>query len=156
MPAEIKLEEKYERNGWPSIKRPDLKPPEGWSLELLVGVNRIRNHRLSPDGKKIAFIWDRGDLSEVYVMPAAGGWPRRISMKRAPVAYWDDEFRNGRLTVSWLAFTMEGSAYLVEWKEAYPGRSAISLNRPRSPAGCRIARACWSTSTAAGKRSSCC
>src|SRR5690606_33448988 len=86
----IKVEEKYERNGWPSLPRPDLKPPEGWSLPLIIGVNRVRNHRLSPDGETIAFIWDREDLSDVYVMPAAGGWPQRISMERALVAYWSD------------------------------------------------------------------
>ncbi|MEJ2265953.1 MAG: hypothetical protein P8X95_21105 [Anaerolineales bacterium] len=56
MAGEIKLEEKYERNRWPSIQRPDLKPPEGWSLSLITSVNRIRNHCLSPDGKRIAFI----------------------------------------------------------------------------------------------------
>jgi len=56
MAGEVVVQERYERNGWPSIKRPDLKPPAGWSLELLVSVNRIRNHRLSPDGSTLAFI----------------------------------------------------------------------------------------------------
>jgi dipeptidyl aminopeptidase/acylaminoacyl peptidase len=120
MPAEIKLEEKYERNGWPSIKRPDLKPPEGWSLELLVGLNRIRNHRLSPDGKKIAFIWDREDLSDVYVVPVAGGWPRRISMKRGPVAYWDDELPQWSPDSRWLAFTIEGHAHVANPEAGLP------------------------------------
>jgi hypothetical protein len=29
MTAPIQIEEKYERNGWPAVKRPDLKPPDG-------------------------------------------------------------------------------------------------------------------------------
>ena len=28
--SDITLKEKYERNGWPAVARPDLKPPEGW------------------------------------------------------------------------------------------------------------------------------
>jgi hypothetical protein len=85
MRSGIVLQEKYERNGWPSMPRPDLKPPEGWSLSLITAVNRPRNHRLSPDGKWIAFIWDREDLSDIYLMPSAGGWPHRISTSRPAV-----------------------------------------------------------------------
>jgi hypothetical protein len=46
MDKPIKLTEKYERNGWPSIQRPDLKPPEGWNLSLLTSLERIRSHAL--------------------------------------------------------------------------------------------------------------
>ena len=80
------IEEKYERQGWPAVKRPDLKPPNGWDPALIPAVNRVRNHQLSPVGEQIAFIWDREDQSDVYVMPSAGGWPRRISTRRAVVA----------------------------------------------------------------------
>ena len=56
----IKLTEKYERNGWPSLRRPDLKPPVGWNLSLLTSMERIRSHALSPDpyGKTIVFCED--------------------------------------------------------------------------------------------------
>jgi hypothetical protein len=30
MTTPIKIEEKYERNGRPALKRPDLKLPDGW------------------------------------------------------------------------------------------------------------------------------
>ncbi|HSK87529.1 MAG TPA: hypothetical protein VK880_04190, partial [Anaerolineales bacterium] len=65
MDKPIQLTEKYERNGWPSIKRPDLKPPEGWNLSLLTSLERIRSHALSPDGKAIAYIKDGESLSDV-------------------------------------------------------------------------------------------
>lgn len=120
MPVKIKLEEKYERNGWPSIKRPDIKPPENWSLELITAVNRVRNHQLSPDGKTIAFIWDREDLSDVYVLPSAGGWPARISMQRAPVAYWDDEIPQWSPDSRWLAFTMNKHVHVVSMEGGLP------------------------------------
>jgi len=113
MPVEIKIEEKYERNGWPSIKRPDLKPPEGWSLELIVSINRVRNHQLSPDGRTIAFIWDREDLSDVYMMPSIGGWPVRISMQRRLVAHWDDEIPQWSPDSRWLAFTMNDHVHVA-------------------------------------------
>ena len=79
MEKPIKLTEKYERNGWPSLSRPDLHAPEGWSLSLITSIERIRNHRLSPDGKMMAYIKDGETLSDVFVLPAAGGWPTRIS-----------------------------------------------------------------------------
>ena len=67
MHPDIKLTEKYERQGWPSLQRPDVKPPEGWSLPLITSVNRIRNHRLSPDGQQTAFIWDRNDFLDFQI-----------------------------------------------------------------------------------------
>lgn len=107
------LEEKYEHHHWPSIQRPDLKPPTGWSLSLITAVARIRNHRLSPDGTQIAFIWDRDDLSDVYMMPAAGGWPQRLSTGRDLVAYWDDEIPQWSPDGQWLAFCMAGHVHIV-------------------------------------------
>jgi hypothetical protein len=31
----VPVTEKYERFGWPSVERPDLTPPAGWSLPLI-------------------------------------------------------------------------------------------------------------------------
>ena len=70
MEKPIKLTEKYERNGWPSVARPDLKPPAGWSISLMTSLERIRSHSLSPDGKTIAFIKDGESLSDVYLIPS--------------------------------------------------------------------------------------
>lgn len=87
----VEIQEKYERTGWPAQDRPDLKPPAGWSLPLLVGVNRIYNHSLSPDGQWIAFLWDREGQTDVYLMPSAGGWPARLTFDRPAYQYWWEE-----------------------------------------------------------------
>lgn len=113
MRSGIALNEKYERNGWPSMPRPDLKSPDGWSLSLITAINRPRNHSLSPDGSIIAFIWDREDLSDIYLMPVTGGWPKRMSTHRPAVAYWDDEVPRWSPDGQWLAFTMNRRVYIV-------------------------------------------
>ncbi len=51
MDNSVKLTEKYERNGWPSVKRPDLNPPAGLNLSLLTSLERIRSHALSSQGQ---------------------------------------------------------------------------------------------------------
>lgn len=118
----IKLVEKYERNGWPSIARPDLKPPEGWSISLASSIERIRNHSLSPDGKYIAFIKDTETLSDVYLMPRTGGWPARISTERDLVAYWDDEIPQWSPDSKWVAFTMLKHVHIVPVEGGLPAK----------------------------------
>lgn len=114
--SEITIAGKYEHNGWPAIRRPDLKPPDGWSLSLITSINRVHNHSLSPDGRQIAFIWDREDCSDVYVLPAAGGWPKRLTTDRTLVAYWDDELPRWSPDSKLLAFTLDGHVHIVEIK----------------------------------------
>ena len=113
MEKQIKINEKYERHGWPSISRPDIKPPEGWSLSLITSIERIRNHRLSPDGSAIAFIKDSASLSDVYLLPLNGNWPSRISTDRTMVAYWDDEIPQWSPDSKWLAFTKDEHVHIV-------------------------------------------
>ena len=120
MEKPIKLTEKYERNGWPSIARPDLKPPDGWSLSLITSIERIRNHRLSPDGRTIAFIKDGETLSDVFLMSAAGGWPARISADRGLVAYWDDEVPQWSPDGQWLSFVIADHVHNVPARGGLP------------------------------------
>ncbi|GAB4435941.1 MAG: S9 family peptidase [Anaerolineae bacterium] len=110
----IKLTEKYEYQGWPSLARPDVQPPAGWSLSLLTGLSRVRHHRLSPEGERIAFIWDRDNQSDVYVMPAAGGWPLRLSTERLASAYWADGVPQWSPDGRRLAFTMRRHVHVVD------------------------------------------
>jgi len=113
MEKQIKISEKYERNGWPSISRPDLKSPDGWSLSLIASLERIRSQRLSPDGQTIAYIKDGESLSDVYLLPATGGWPSRVSTDREIVAYWDDEIPQWSPDSKWIAFTIDGYVHVV-------------------------------------------
>jgi dipeptidyl aminopeptidase/acylaminoacyl peptidase len=108
----IKLTEKYERNGWPAIKRPDLKPPEGWSLSLITSLERIRSHSLSSQGQ-IACIKDGETLSDVFTLPASGGWLSRITTERQLTPYWDDEIPQWSPDGKWLAFCIKGHVHIV-------------------------------------------
>ncbi|MFZ5912050.1 MAG: S9 family peptidase [Chloroflexota bacterium] len=115
MEKRIKITEKYERNGWPSLTRPDIKPPAGWNLSLVTSLERIRNHRLAPDGRSVAFIKDTASLSDVYLLPLnePGAWPQRISTDRDMVAWWDDEIPQWSPDSKWLAFTIDGHVHIV-------------------------------------------
>ncbi len=108
----IKLTEKYERNGWPSIKRPDIKPPSGWNLSLLTSLERIRSHSLSSQGQ-ISCIKDGESLSDVFTMSSDGGWLSRVSTDRALVAYWDDEIPEWSPDGKWLTFVIKGHVHVV-------------------------------------------
>jgi dipeptidyl aminopeptidase/acylaminoacyl peptidase len=108
----IKLTEKYERNGWPSLKRPDIKPPAGWNLSLLTSLERIRSHTLSSQGE-IACIKDGETLSDVFSMSANGGWLSRVTTNRPLVAYWDDEIPEWSPDGNWLTFGINGHVHIV-------------------------------------------
>lgn len=116
----LNLTEKYERQGWPSLRRPDHKPPTDWSLPLITSINRVRHHSLSPDGQRIAFIWDRDERSDVYVMPSHGGWPMRVSLDRGPTVYWADEAPHWSPDGRWLAFTANDHVYVVSTEGGLP------------------------------------
>ena len=129
----IKLTEKYERNGWPSIRRPDLKPPEGWNLSLITSLERIRSHALSPDGEMIAFIRDGESLSDVYLMPSKGGWPARVTTDRPLAAYWDDEIPAWSPDSKWLAFGIKGHVHLVPREGGLPRKISDFATAAGSP-----------------------
>jgi dipeptidyl aminopeptidase/acylaminoacyl peptidase len=129
----IKLTEKYERNGWPSIRRPDLKPPQGWNVSLLTSLERIRSHALSSDGEAIAYIKDGESLSDIYLMPAKGGWPVRITTDRALVPYWDDEIPAWSPDGRWIAFGIQGHVHLVPREGGLPRKISDFTTAASSP-----------------------
>ncbi|MBK7918545.1 MAG: S9 family peptidase [Chloroflexi bacterium] len=113
MKTSIKNTEKYERNGRPALPRPDLKPPEGWSLELINSVNLIHHHRLSPDGQTLAFCWQRDGETNIYTVPVDGGWPRRVTVGRKPTVYWMDSAPQWSPNGRFLSFTMNGHVHIA-------------------------------------------
>lgn len=133
MDTSLKLAEKYERNGWPSIKRPDLKAPDGWSLSLITSLERIRTHALSPDGQMIAFIKDGESLSDVFLIPSKGGWPARITSDRPLAAYWDDEIPAWSPDGKWIAFGIKGHVHLVPCDGGLPKKITDFATAASSP-----------------------
>ena len=113
MSNKVEITEKYERNGWPSIDRPDLKPPDGWSLELINSINLIHHHALSPDGTQIAFVWERDGRSDIFSMPTTGGWPVRLTPNRDKTIYWWDGPPVWSPDGQWLAFSMSGHVHIA-------------------------------------------
>lgn len=84
---------KEERNRWPSqlLPRPQRRLPEPWTHEMLVGIPYLRHHALSPDGSEIAFIWDREDNSDIWLMASDNPcWPRRLTFNRPACTSWTD------------------------------------------------------------------
>jgi dipeptidyl aminopeptidase/acylaminoacyl peptidase len=129
----INLTEKYERNGWPSLKRPDLQPPTGLTLPLLTSIERIRSLTLSSRGQ-IACIKDGASSSDVFTMSSNGSWLARVSVGRTLAPSWDDEIPQWSPDGNWLAFTLYGHVHIAPHDGALPKKItdfAPSASSPR-------------------------
>ncbi|NPV56576.1 MAG: S9 family peptidase [Anaerolineae bacterium] len=113
MDERIEIKEKYERNGAPSLPRPDLKTPVGWHLSLLAADDRLHHHSLSPDGRQVVFIWNRGETSDLYQVDASGGFPRRLTTARSARQWWWDGRPRFSPDGRWLVFTQGGHVQVM-------------------------------------------
>jgi tricorn protease len=57
---------------------------QGGEARRLTSTGRVRNPLFSPDGSQIAFTGEEDGNYDVYVMPAAGGLPRRLTYHPGP------------------------------------------------------------------------
>jgi dipeptidyl aminopeptidase/acylaminoacyl peptidase len=133
MLRELETKGKYERSGWPAQPRPDIRPPEGWSLPLITSVSRPRTHAASPDGTRIAFFWDRTDASNLYMLSPAGGWPVSLTPDREPRPYWFDDAPQWSPDGRWLAFTDKGHSWIVSVSGGLPRKISSFTTRAGSP-----------------------
>ena len=131
-PKEL-LKPKYERNGWVSQARPDIKPVGAWSMELLASSTRPRAHVISPDGTRIAFYWDISDMSDLYVMPVGGGWASRLTFDRAPVAFWSDGTPQWSPDSQWIAYTNHGHVWIIPASGGKPYKLSHLMKEAWSP-----------------------
>lgn len=82
-----------QHNGVRSLPLPGAEPPDGLWPELVVhGWERIHNHAVSPDGRRVAFYWDRNGCSDLWVAPLdQPAFPQRLTFERPYANWWEDE-----------------------------------------------------------------
>ena len=133
MPEYLKIGPREERNNWPALALPGSQPPPGWTHNLLAAIDRPRSHVVSPSGEQIAFFWDRDEASDLYVMPARGGWPRRLSFDREALPYWFDEPPQWSPDGEWLAYTRLSHAWVVRSSGGQPVKASARMDAAGSP-----------------------
>ena len=105
---------KEERNGWPAQSRPDRKLPGPWTMELLVSINRVHHHALSPNGDQVAFVWEREGHSDLWLAATDGtGWAQRLTLDRPAHNYWEDASPNWSPDGQWLVYASQGDIWSV-------------------------------------------
>jgi dipeptidyl aminopeptidase/acylaminoacyl peptidase len=100
---------------------------------MLASITRPRAQRVSPDGSQIAFFWDNNDASNLYVMSAAGGWPRQLTFNRDPVAYWSDEAPQWSPDGQWIAYTQTGHVWIIAASGSKPHKVSAFAEGAGSP-----------------------
>lgn len=120
------------------------------TIEQLIDIKHPSSPMWSPDGKSVAFVWDRAGVSKVYVAAVGGGAPRELPDAGTSLAgaVWATD--GGSLLVPkdgdlWRV-PLDGGAAAAVWKTP-----AVESNIALSPDG---ARAAFVRSDSAAGRSS--
>jgi Tol biopolymer transport system component len=105
---------KEERSGWPAQSRPDRELPEPWTIGLLVSINRVHHHALSPKGDQVAFVWEREGNSDLWLTGTdGGGWAQRLTFDRPVQNYWEDASPRWSPDGEWMVFASQGDTWSV-------------------------------------------
>src|SRR5947207_10241813 len=75
---------------------PPTSASGGLTIEQLIDIRHPSNPVWSPDGRHVAFVWDRAGVSAVYVADAAGASaPRELkgAGSQLAVAFWSADGR---------------------------------------------------------------
>ncbi len=89
-----------------ALTRPDAYSPDDLWPELVIGGwERVHNHAVSPDGRKLAYFWDRDGVSDLWVLTLDGAsFPRRLTLNRPHVNWWEDEAPAWSPDSRWLVY----------------------------------------------------
>ena len=115
------------------------RPTRGLTIEQLIDFRHPSNPMWSPDGRQVAFVWDRAGVSGVYVVEAAGGSaPRELKGAGSQLAgaFWSADGRAlmvGKDGDLWRA-PIDGGAAAPVWTTP-----AVESSIVVSPDGTRVA-----------------
>lgn len=79
-----------EHGGVPSQVRPDFTSPPHWRLDAVAATRRPHDVTVSPDGAVVSFVLSTYGSSDVWLVEAAGGTPRRLTTDREMAPFWED------------------------------------------------------------------
>ncbi len=117
-----------ERGGLPIPPRVDARPPPHWRLEAVAATERPRDLHLGPDGRTLAFIWDR-DTSDVWTIDTTTGDTRRLTTGRRLMPWWEDTRPAVSPDGRRVAYEDDGTLFVVP-VEGGPPRELVDGGEP--------------------------
>jgi dipeptidyl aminopeptidase/acylaminoacyl peptidase len=64
---------------WKLAAAAPVQPPGRLDMEALLAIRHPSGASWSPDGNRVAFLWDRGGVQNLYVVDRVGGWPEALT-----------------------------------------------------------------------------